>query len=146
MYAYLHLMNEYENLNERTRLIQRAKERLIGCRKMLKVVLFTPQWKHSSTIWRLVGNILYFLLLQIINCFHQSHIWLYIYALCQNSRCLCVIELQQMSIADICENRHHEQWCTCLKPVPYFLHKERKTLTYFDQVWRFCCKFMHFLM
>ena len=58
---YLHLMNEYENLNERTRHIQRAKERLIGRRKMLEVVLFTPQWKHSSTIWRLIGNILYFL-------------------------------------------------------------------------------------
>ena len=56
---YLHLMNEYENLNERTRHIQRAKERLIGRRKMLEVVLFTPQWKHSSTIWRLMGNILH---------------------------------------------------------------------------------------
>ena len=43
-------MNEYENLNERTGLILRTKERLIGRRKMLEVVLFTPQWKHSSTI------------------------------------------------------------------------------------------------
>ena len=56
---------------------------------MLEVVLFTPQWKHSSTIWRLIGNVLCFLLVQIIYCFHHSHILFYV--LCQNSQSLSLL-------------------------------------------------------
>ena len=126
-------MNEYENLNERTKLIKRTRERLIGRRKMLEVVLFTPQWKHSSTIWRVVGNILHSFQCEELIAFIKLT-YCYIYTLGKDSRCVCCIEIHQVSIADICQTATTSGGVLFSNQLPIFCTKNAKLwpiLTYF---------------